>query len=140
VSDSRSTGDSLHLDIPIRLHPGDEDVWHALMEVPQELAALKSEAQVQILNDIMDTLRELQRLNDKTGSDLGIVRKPPILVTCSLWLRQRMKDQWQSSSYFSWPDIWGDFHRDTRGFVLEAVLAVIDDARKALMLRDGTST
>ena len=121
--------------VPIVARPGDGDGWHASLEIPRELFALPAKVQLDILDTVTATLEEIRRLNGRTEDRSGMARQPWLMLSCGLWMRRTLDEEWRASVNFSWPDVWADFSRDAREAVLTAVAELLMETRWSVEAR-----
>ena len=129
---SASLGERLECNLPIAVRHNETGAWYASMELPRELMELPADALSAVLDTVKNTLNELRRLNEQTGGPPGLLRQPWLMVNCGLWIRRGPGGAWRTSVVFTWPDIWGDFDRDGRKAILNAVDVALEDTRALL--------
>lgn len=119
----------LECNVAIAARPDRGREWHASMEMPKELMSLDAQTKRVAVQSMLDTLGELQRLNEQTEEFEQGPEQPWMMLQCLLWLRRSPDGVWRVSVSYSWPDIWLDYSRETRSNVLRGIGSTLDNVK-----------
>ncbi|MEO0435286.1 MAG: hypothetical protein AAF098_00085 [Pseudomonadota bacterium] len=128
-----SLTDRLECVIPI-ISRSDGARWSASMELPQQVLALDTGDQIELVNAIDESLGELLRINARSDSPEHVENQVWLKISCSVWTSPIFGGGNRISVTFNWPSCWPQFDRFARKEVLESLRVMVGRTREAVSI------
>lgn len=118
----------LECNIPIIVLPDRHEGWQAAADLPAILWKLPAAARAKVLEGMLDSLAEMQRLNAHSQADGALDLRARLVVNAGVLLRQVHHQRWRAMISFSWPRTWEQLAPVVRASIISAMR----DSLKAL--------